>query len=143
MSQPKWRNSKAKKPLPKERMPSKLEAAFITCWKIHVATLRLDRIASELSEPWPEFPFDSSRRWRFDFAWPHARVAVELDGGQWRKSGKSAHSGGAALQRNNEKSNAANLQGWCLLRYTTNDLEKRPMQCVEEVAAAIVAKSIT
>lgn len=125
-----------KTPMPKLRVPSALEAAFMTYWRIktHAEPYPL------LPDPWPEFVFDSERNWRFDFAWPHCRVAVELDGGQWSR-GRTAHAGGRGQQRDCEKSNAANLAGWCLLRYTPTDMKQRPLQVVEEVAQAIVGRS--
>ena len=33
--------------------------------------------------PMAEYRFHSERRWRFDYAFPAQRLAVEFDGGQW------------------------------------------------------------
>lgn len=41
--------------------------------------------AASLPEPTREFRFQSDRRWRFDFAWPLRRFAVEVEGGIWNR----------------------------------------------------------
>lgn len=97
--------------------------------------LRLWRMAPR-PEPVAEHRFHPVRRWRFDFAWPDQRVAVEIQGGTFSR-GKSGHTSGVGVQRDCEKRNAATLLGWRVLFYTTKDLESRPVQVVEEVQAAI------
>ena len=79
-----------------------------------VGVLRLN----SLPEAVREYPFAQSlgRKWRFDFAWPEVKVALEVEGGTWAK-GK--HSTGAGIQRDIEKYNMAQLLGWLVLR--TND----------------------
>ena len=78
-------------------MPSQLEEAL---WQ--------QIVAAEL--PWPqrEFRF-CKRRWRWDFAFEHLLLAVEVQGGRW---GKSTHGGGARQTRSFEKLNEAALLGW-------------------------------
>jgi very-short-patch-repair endonuclease len=90
-------------------IPSSLEAAYA-------------RILRGLKFPTParEYRFDPIRKWRFDFAWPDQRVAVELDGGIWTKGG---HSTGGGIMRDMEKSNAAQLSGWLVLRFSDKHLE--------------------
>ncbi len=70
-----------------------------------------------LPEPTREYHFHS---WRFDFAWPSVKVAVEIDGGtflpakdQYKESG---HSRGKGYQRDCKKNNQAQLEGWCVIR---------------------------
>ena len=36
-----------------------------------------------LPAPVPEFRFHPERKWRFDFAWPEHKIAVEQEGGVW------------------------------------------------------------
>ncbi len=84
-----------------------------------------------------EFKFLDDRKFRFDFAWPDELVAVEIEGGIWTGGG---HTRGKGYASNCEKYNLAAVNGWSLLRYTTNDLKSRPMQVVDEVKALIVAK---
>ena len=70
-------------------------------------------------------------RWRFDLAWPHLRVAVELDGDHHRSK--------VQLQRDNRKQNAAVLGGWTVLRFTWDRIEHEPDRVVAEVVAALAA----
>jgi hypothetical protein len=77
-----------------------------------------------------EYRFHPTRRWRFDIAFPVSRVAVELDGGIWVKG---RHSRGSGVVGDIEKLNAATLLGWQVLRFTADDLRKRPVQICEQV----------
>lgn len=70
-----------------------------------------------------EFRFDPVRRWRFDFAWPEERLAVELQGGIWQ--GKSGHNTGKGLLRDMEKGNAAQAAGWSVLHFAAEHLADR------------------
>lgn len=61
---------------------------------------------------------------RFDFAWPSVRVAVEIDGGTYCKRG--SHVWGKDYQRQCIKQNLAQEHGWVVLRadrYMTGDAE--------------------
>lgn len=68
--------------------------------------------------PQREYRFHPTRRWRFDFAWPSIKLAMEIDGGTW--AGKSGHNSGAGIARDIEKINEAVILGWRVLRATTN-----------------------
>jgi hypothetical protein len=57
------------------------------------------------------------RGWRFDFAWPWLKVAVEVEGGTM--FGKSRHSRGAGFENDCSKYNRASIDGWIVLRYST------------------------
>ncbi|KVT91922.1 hypothetical protein WK59_03890 [Burkholderia ubonensis] len=85
------------------RAPSEIEEMFA----VHVRT-------SDLPAPAREFQFDAARRWRFDFAWPDALIAVEVEGGT-HAGGR--HTRGDGYARDCEKYNAATLAGWRLLRF--------------------------
>ena len=64
-----------------------------------------------------EYRFDTTgRRWRFDFAFPEIKLAVEIEGltADLTRGGHSTH---AALRRDMEKGNAAVAQGWRVLRF--------------------------
>lgn len=66
--------------------------------------------------PEREFRFHPVRKWRFDFAFPIEKLAVEIEGGIW--SG-GAHNRGQHFQSDAEKYNAAIKLGWRVLRYST------------------------
>lgn len=71
-------------------------------------------------EPRREFQF-CERLWRFDFAWPDEKVAVEVEGGT--AFGKSRHSQGAGFEKDAAKYNRAARDGWIVLRYSTRMVE--------------------
>lgn len=63
-----------------------------------------------------EYRFDpGGRRWRFDFAWPGLKVAVEIEGGTFIAG---RHTRGAAFEADCEKYAEAMIQGWMVLRVT-------------------------
>lgn len=62
-----------------------------------------------------EMRFHPIRGWRFDFAWPEQKLALEVDGGTW--SG-GRHTRGAGFERDCEKLNTAAIDGWRVLRVT-------------------------
>jgi very-short-patch-repair endonuclease len=65
-----------------------------------------------------EYQFEPSRKWRFDLFLPEANVGIELDGGMFH----GGHSRGAALERDYEKSNTAQLRGFRILRFTNRQV---------------------
>lgn len=56
-----------------------------------------------------QYKFDPGRRWKFDFAWPDLRIAIEIQGGIYVQG---RHSRGAAMEQEYEKLNAATKAGW-------------------------------
>ena len=66
--------------------------------------------------PEREYRF-SDRMWRFDFAFPAVKLAVEVEGGT--EFGKSRHSAGAGFENDCRKYNHAASCGWRVLRFTT------------------------
>ena len=66
-----------------------------------------------LPQPVPEFRFHATRKWRFDFAWPEHRLALEVDGAIWTRG---RHSRGSGIVAEHEKFNAAASEGWRVLR---------------------------
>lgn len=86
------------------RGPSPLEERFALGTRAH-----------GLPAPEREHRFDSDRQWRFDFAWPALRLAVEIEGGVW--SG-GRHTRGSGFVADCDKYNAATLAGWRVLRFT-------------------------
>lgn len=78
--------------------------------------------------PFGEYRFAYPRRWRFDFAWPDALVAVELEGGHF-VSGR--HSRGVGFRQDCDKYNAAVLAGWRVLRFTSDHLANDPAGAID------------
>lgn len=77
-----------------------------------------------------EYKFDSIRKWRFDFAWPDQKLALECQGGLFIGG---RHSRGASLLKEHEKLNAAACAGWRILYTTPVEL------CMAETVATIKA----
>jgi very-short-patch-repair endonuclease len=76
---------------------------------VFLALLRREKVPA----PEVEVRFHPTRRWRFDYAWPAARVALEVEGGAF--SG-GRHTRGAGFRRDMEKYNEAARLGWVVLR---------------------------
>ena len=67
---------------------------------------------------------------RPDFVWPDARLVVEVD--SW-----SAHSTPYAFQADRTQSNAVQLAGWTILRFTYRDVTRRPQLVAAQVRQAL------
>jgi very-short-patch-repair endonuclease len=67
-----------------------------------------------------EFKFHPDRKWRFDFAWPHARIALEIEGGVWTGG---RHTRGSGFLRDMDKYNAAGILGWRVFRATPQQVK--------------------
>lgn len=71
----------------------------------------------ELRTPVREHKFHPERKWRFDFAWPEIKLAVEIDGGTFGgEKMLGNHAVGKRYQQDCIKQNAALLNGWVVLR---------------------------
>lgn len=67
--------------------------------------------------PEKQYRFHPTRKWRFDFAWPDLKIAIECEGGIFVNGG---HNRGKIYSSNCEKYNQAVILGWRLLRYPPN-----------------------
>lgn len=65
-----------------------------------------------------EYQFNPERKWRFDFAAPSMRLAIEVEGGT--TYGNSRHSYGKGFDDDAEKYNTASAMGWTLFRFSSN-----------------------
>jgi len=72
-----------------------------------------------LTAPVPELVFHPKRKWRFDYAWPNQKVALEVEGGVWIQG---RHTRGSGFVKDMEKYNAAAMLGWRVLRVQPKDL---------------------
>ena len=108
-------------------MGSPLEREFETHWK------RLGGPALER-----EYVFAPPRKWRFDFAHPQTRVAVECEGGVFTRG---RHTRGMGFVRDCEKTNTAARLGWLIHRipggkpFTSN-----PDEWIHPILATIRAR---
>lgn len=82
-----------------------LESSMLLALRAH----RLDKGVVQ------QHAFHPSRKYRFDFAWPAMKVALEVDGGTF--SG-GRHTRGAGYAADCEKLNEATILGWRVLRVT-------------------------
>ena len=73
----------------------------------------------DLPQPEREYIFAKGRRYRFDFSWIAHKIAIEIEGGTW--SG-GRHTTGTGFAKDCEKYNLAVLNGWRVLRFTSNQV---------------------
>ena len=76
-----------------------------------------------------------------DFAWPDARVALEIQGGTWAR-GNSGHSSGTGIRRDITKAFLAQSSGWLLLQLDSTML-KRESTCWFPMLAATIRSRLT
>ena len=70
-------------------------------------------------EWWTEWPFHPERKWRFDYARPDLKIAIEVDGGVFTGG---RHSGGVGQVKDMEKCNNACSLGWLVYHITPDDM---------------------
>ena len=124
-----------------------------------------DVLARERLPRWEtEYQFDAVRRWRFDFAWPLFRIAVEQEGGAHgrlivvvqgfeRRGGANVaikpgtrirvggrHQSGTGLEGDAEKYNAAAIAGWLVIRGSTRQI--RDGETLRDLRAAFAARGL-
>lgn len=66
-----------------------------------------------------EYKFHHERRWRFDYAVPAYKIALEVEGGVWTQG---RHTRPQGFLGDIEKYNTATLMGWRVFRTTPTDL---------------------
>ena len=82
-----------------------------------------------------QYRFHPERRWLLDFAWPEAKVAVEVDGGIFVGG---AHTRGAGVLRDMEKRNEAAILGWLVLRIAKQHI--RSGEAIQWIERAIKSR---
>lgn len=85
---------------------------------------------ARLPAPVREHRFHPRRKWRFDFAWPREKLAVEVEGGVWTRG---RHTRGSGFVKDTEKYNAAAALGWTVLRFTARDIEGPGLSAVRQI----------
>lgn len=80
---------------------------------LEIEMLRQIRLC-KLPLPKEEYKFHPTRRWRFDFAYPKLKLALEVEGGAFR----SRHRNLKGFEADCCKYNTAALMGWLVIRAT-------------------------
>ena len=75
-----------------------------------------------MPEPVREHRFHPERRWRFDFAWPEDKVAVEIEGIVWSEGG-GRHQRGKGFEADCLKYLSAMDLGWRIVRIPSTWLD--------------------
>lgn len=73
-------------------------------------------------EVWPEYFFTLERQYRFDYAIPELKIAIEQNGGIWSK-GNSGHSSGKGIQRDMDKTALAASLGWTVISRSPEQMQ--------------------
>lgn len=89
--------------------------------------------------PVREFLFHPERKWRFDFAWPWAKVAVELEG--LTRDGRGRHQNFKGMAADLDKYNAALEAGWFVFRFSQPHLNDRPAETIDRVRRFLEEKA--
>jgi len=76
----------------------------------------------EINQWQAEYKFDEKRKWRFDYAVPALKVAIELDGATFKPG--TGHNTGVGLRAWREKNNAAMSLGWRVWHYAPEEVIK-------------------
>ena len=80
----------------------------------------LDDMVSRKGYSWcAEHRFHNGRKWRFDYAIPMKKLAIEIEGAVWTQG---RHTRGSGFVKDCEKYNNAAILGWRLLRFSTQDV---------------------
>lgn len=109
---------------------SDAERSFLYYWTM----LSMMPVEDAHSVPVSEYQFDDTRRWRFDFAWPKVKVAVEIEGGTYLNG---RHVRPKGYQEDCYKYNRALELGWKVLRYTPKMLMNDPITVVKQIEKVI------
>jgi very-short-patch-repair endonuclease len=81
-----------------------------------------------------EYRFAAPERdWRFDYAWPAYKIAVEVEGGVWSHG---RHVRGSGFLADMEKYNAAAARGWLALRFTPDQIAQEAGDCLAVIQQA-------
>lgn len=88
--------------------------------------------AHHLPDPMPEWRFHPKRKWRFDYAFVPAKIAIEVEGAVFMQG---RHSRGAGMVKDMEKYNHAALEGWRVLRFTPKQMQSG--ECLPIIRCAL------
>lgn len=84
-----------------------------------------------------EYKFHPRRRWRFDYALPEHKIAIEVEGGVWTRG---RHITPKGFLNDMEKYNTAASMGWIVLRITPQ--MKYEPETLQLVGATITQREV-
>lgn len=88
------------------------------------ASEKVDLFLNYLQQQFPqaevvkELQFHPGRKWRFDYAFPSRKIAIEIDGAIWTLG---RHNRPRGYLNDMEKLNTAASMGWLVLRFSTDE----------------------
>ena len=88
------------------------------------ASDKVDLFLNYLQQQFPqaevvkELQFHPDRKWRFDYAFPSRKIAIEIDGAIWTLG---RHNSPRGYLNDMEKLNTAASMGWLVLRFSTDE----------------------
>lgn len=88
------------------------------------ASEKVDLFLNYLQQQFPqaevvkELQFHPDRKWRFDYAFPSCKIAIEIDGAIWTLG---RHNRPRGYLNDMEKLNTAASMGWLVLRFSTDE----------------------
>lgn len=88
------------------------------------ASEKVDLFLNYLQQQFPqaevvkELQFHPDRKWRFDYAFPSRKIAIEIDGAIWTLG---RHNRPRGYLADMEKLNTAASMGWLVLRFSTDE----------------------
>lgn len=85
------------------------------------AKLLGDLVAAGLPEPVTQYKWCHGRRFAADFAYPDARILIEVQGGVFQGGG-GRHNRGVGYEADRAKINEAQLLGWHVLEFGTSQV---------------------
>lgn len=91
-----------------------------------------------LPEPRREFLFWPGRRFKFDFAWPDAKLACEVEGGTFMAGG-GRHQRAGGFETDAIKYSEAAIRGWAVIRVTGAMVKDGRAVALIERALAVLA----
>jgi hypothetical protein len=119
-------------------------------------TMQLFCLLNSIPKPWDEYRFAAIATggtgnglrarlkaanlcdWRFDYAWPAYKIALEIEGGLWLRRSKSRHFSGRGVIGDMRKYNEAAIMGWLIIRRTPDDATNA--ECADLIKRAIASR---
>lgn len=83
---------------------------------------------------WAQYMINGDQRMRVDGAFPQIKLIVEADGREW-------HSDKESIEKDKRRDSYLSSQGWTVLRFTEEEIEKKLNDVIAVISQAIRNKS--